>query len=216
MYILGSGIRPSDMYLPCRQPWQLCDECFEWTTEERRKYRRRLINYIQAVEKARSRPLCYSRSVSKVLDTYKRAPSPVYIPTFASDDEVVSPPHEDPTPSITGPSVVRWAAQYNPELISTTSTSSYAPGYSGFEGPKTIQNQIFADPGVSGAFLRGLNSHLQVPATGFPETLDLLATNLHAATGSSADPHKPLPIRYWDFHPRLASLFKPDTLALKV
>ena len=181
-----------------------CTVCRDWSTDRRRKYRRRLISYVRGVDK-HTRPPCYSRSVSRVLfSSARRSPSPAYVPSHDEDDE--------PAPSH-GPMLIQWAASFNPNVLATTTSSTYAPGGIGFEGLQSSQQLIIGDPGVSGAFLRGMNAHLQVPPGDFPQTLSYLSSNLHASSGAGSDPHKALPHRFWSLQPEVSSLFQADTLS---
>ena len=120
-------------------------------------------------------------------------------------------PEESPLPK-KGPSIIRWAASYNPQVLTTTTSSSYAPGAIGLEGFESTHQLLHSDTGLLGAFLRGVNSHLQVPVGDFSQTLESLSRNLHAS-GGSTNPHRPLSSRFWDFQPELSSLLSPQSLA---
>ena len=42
--------------------------------------------------------------------------------------------HEENSLPSSGPSVIRWAAAYNPQVLTAITSSSYAPGAVGLEG----------------------------------------------------------------------------------
>ena len=181
---------------------------------ERKNYRRRMIRYITGAETS-GRPCCYSRSVSRVLLTRPavRSPSPIFVPEedlahreSGSDDEADSRPQS-------GPQILRWAATFNPQILTTTTSSSYAPGAVGLEGYESSHQLLRCDPGLTGAFVRGINSHLRVPVGDLDSTLEALSHNLHSSGGASSMPHRPLSSSYWDIPSNLSPLLGPQSLA---
>ena len=104
------------------------------------------------------------------------------------------------------------ASAFNPQVLTTATSSSYAPGAVGLEGYESSHQLLRCDPGLTGAFLRGINSHLRVPVGDLDTTLDALSHNLHASGGAS-NPHRPLSSRYWDIPPNLSPLLGPQALA---
>ena len=84
------------------------------------------------------RPRCYSRSVSRVLfgKAAERSPSPIYDPdddTMPIEGQEELSEDEDVLPT-KGPMLVQWAASFNPKVLTSTSSSTYAPGAVGLEG----------------------------------------------------------------------------------
>ena len=146
----------------------------------RKSYRRRLASYISNAETTGRHDVIAIRVQVLLNRSADWSSSPRYVPyeeTMDQEDwyDEEEQPEESPLPK-KGPSIIRWAASYNPQVLTTTTSSSYAPGAIGLEGFESTHQLPHSDAGLSGAFLRGVNSHLQVPVGDFSQTLESLVT----------------------------------------